>query len=129
MGPARFHSLDKFGEFEDFQRKDGMSISEYIAFFDSKYRKIEKLKMTLPPEILAFKLLRKANISKEETLLVLTGMNYTNKATLYEEAMSSLKKFKGDLTVGNASSSSGIKLEPAFLAENEEALLAAGYVK
>ena len=122
-------SLDKFGEFEDFQRKDGMSISEYIAFFDSKYRKIEKLKMTLPPEILAFKLLRKANISKEETLLVLTGMNYTNKATLYEEAMSSLKKFKGDLTVGNASSSSGIKLEPAFLAENEEALLAAGYVK
>lgn len=122
-------SLEKFGEFEDFQRKDGMTISEYIASFDSRYRKIEKLKMTLPPEILAFKLLRKANISKEETMLVLTGMNYANKSTLYEEAMNSLKKFKGDLTTGNGSSSSGIKLEPAFLAENEEALLAAGYVK
>ena len=122
-------SLGKFGEFEDFQRIEGMSIIEYIASFDSKYRKIEKLKMTLPPEILAFKLLRKANISHDETLLVLTGMNYANKSTLYEEAMNSLKKFKGDITAGNGSSSSGIKLEPAFLAENEEALLAAGYVK
>ena len=122
-------SLGKFGEFEDFQRIEGMSIVEYIASFDSIYRKIEKLKMTLPPEILAFKLLRKANISHDETLLVLTGMNYANKSTLYEEAMNSLKKFKGDITAGNGSSSSGIKLEPAFLAENEEALLAAGYVK
>ena len=47
--------------------------------------------MTLPPEILAFKLLRKANITKEEKLLVLTGVNYENKTTLYEEAKKSLK--------------------------------------
>ena len=51
--------------------------------FDTKYRKIEKKKMTLPSVILAFKLLRKANISKEEKFLVLTGMNY-DKKTLYE---------------------------------------------
>ena len=51
--------------------------------------------MTLPSEILAFKLIRKANITKEEKLLVLTGMNYDNKGTLYEEAKKSLKKFKG----------------------------------
>ena len=57
------------------QTCDGMSISEYIASFVSMYRKIEKLKMTLPSEILAFKLLRKANISKEEIMLVLTGLN------------------------------------------------------
>ena len=49
------------------------------------------------------------------------------KFTLYEEAKSSLKKFKGDSGVQNEKSS--IKLEPAYLAENEEALLAAGYVK
>ena len=47
--------------------------------------------MTLPSEILAFKLLRKANITKEEKLLVLTGMNYDNKKTLYEEAKKSEK--------------------------------------
>ena len=86
-------SLDKFGEFEDFHRHDGMSISEYIASFDTRYRKIEKPKMTLPSDILAFKLLRKANIRKDEIMLVLTGMNYSNKETLYDEAKQSLKKF------------------------------------
>ena len=64
--------------------------------FDAKYRKIEKKKMTLPSEILAFKLLKKANITKEERLLVLTGMNYEQNSTLYKEAKSSLKNFKGD---------------------------------
>ena len=102
-------------------------ISEYISTFDSMYRKIEKLDMKLPSHILAFKLLRKAKISKEENMLILTGMNYGNKGTLYDENKASLKKFKGDITGGNLSA--GIKLEPTFLAENEEALLAAGYFK
>ena len=74
-------SQEKFEEFEDFERKEGMSITEYIASFDSIYRKMGKLKMKLPMEILAFKLLRKANIGKEEKLLVLTGMNYDHKET------------------------------------------------
>ena len=83
--------------------------------------------MSLPSEFLAFKLLKKANIIKEERLLVLTGMNYDNKSTLYDEAKVSLKKFKGDESVQKDKSS--IKLEPAYLAENEEALLAVGYVR
>ena len=61
-------------------------------------------------------------------MLVLTGMNYENKLTLYDEAKSSLKKLKGE--GGHArSQGASIKLEPSFLAENEEALWAAGYVK
>ena len=84
--------------------------------------------MTLPPEILAFKLLRKANITKEEKLLVLTGMNYEIKTTLYEEAKKSLKKYKGS-DGESCTSGSSIKIEPAFLVANEEALLAAGYTK
>ena len=71
-----------------------MSITEYIASFDSQYRKREKLNMKLPSEILAFKLLRKAYIVKEEKMLVLTGMNYANKETLYEEAKTFLKNSK-----------------------------------
>ena len=122
-------SLEKFEEFEDFQRVNGQNITEYIAAFDSRYRKMEKFKIKLPSEILAFKLLRRANISKEEKMLVLTGMNYANRETLYEEAKQSLKKFKGDITEGSISTAASVKLEPAFLAENEEALLAAGYYK
>ena len=64
-------SLDKFDEFDDFRRKEGQSIHKYIA----KYRKIEKKSMSPPSEILAFKLLKRANITQEEKLLVLTGMN------------------------------------------------------
>ena len=120
-------SLEKFEDFDDFYRHEGQSIQEFIAEYDAKYRKIEKKKMTLPPEILAFKLLRKACITKEEKLLVLTGMNYENKKTLYEEAKKSLKKFKGDSQAG--SSSGAIRVEPTFLSANEEALLASGYTK
>ena len=115
-------------DFEDFKRADGQSVNEYVAVFIAKYRKIEKINMTLPAEILAFKLLRKANISKEEKLLVLTGMSYDNKETLYEEAKKSLKKFKGS-DGESCNSGSSIKMEPAFLAANEEALLAAGYTR
>ncbi|XP_053390667.1 uncharacterized protein LOC128553511 [Mercenaria mercenaria] len=122
-------SLEQFEDFEDFKRLEGQSINEFVAMFDSKYRKIEKKNMTLPTEILAFKLLRKANISKEERLLVLTGMNYENKKTLYEEAKKSLKKFKGNENESLHNQASSIKLEPALLAANEEALLAAGYSK
>ena len=58
-------SLETFEEFEDFHRQSEMSITECIAFFYSRYKKIEKLNMKLPFEILAFKLLRKAYIGKE----------------------------------------------------------------
>lgn len=51
--------------------------------------------MPLPSEILAFKILRNANFTREQKMLVLTGMNYENKATLYEETMKSLK-FMGE---------------------------------
>ena len=54
-------------------------------------------------------------------------MNYEQKFTLIEEAKLSLQKFKGDEGVQREKSS--IKLEPAYLAENEETLLETGYVK
>lgn len=124
-------SLEKFEDFEDYRREKNEDISDYISNFDQKYNKILKKNMTLPPEILAFKLLRRANITREEKLLVMTGMDYTKKETLYDQAKKSLKKFKGDKVSnagGEANSAPAIKLEPAFFMENEEALLAAGYV-
>ena len=56
-------------------------------------------------------------------------MNYEQKSILYEETKSSLKKFKGDDDDDGQKEKSAIKLEPAYLTENEEALLAAGDVK
>ena len=67
-----------------------MSITEYIAAsFDSRYRKIEKLNMKLR-NLKYWRSSYSENIGKEEKMLVLTGMNYAYKETLYEEAKTSL---------------------------------------
>ena len=50
-------------------------------------------------------------------------MNFDNKYGLYEEAKASLKKFWGES--GNSEKLS-IKFEPAYVAGNEETILAAG---
>ena len=122
-------SLEKFEAFEDYEREKGQSIADYISKFDQRYNKLVKLKMTLPPAILAFKLLKKANISKAEKMLVLTGMDYSKKEELYDQAKRSLTKFKGEQGGGAESGSAAVavKLEPALVVEEEEEALAAGY--
>ena len=72
-------TLEKFEEFDNFERKEGQSIYEFVSMFDFRYRKIEKKQMKIPPEILAFKLLKKANLTRQENLLILTGINFDNR--------------------------------------------------
>ena len=134
-------SIEKFEEFDDCQRAEGQSITEFIDSFDSKYRRIEKLNMKMPSEILAIKLIRKANISREEKLLVLTGLDFERRETLYEDAKKSLKKFLGDVHKGSKNLVTSDKcqgskillvgddLERECLEKQEGALLAAGYVE
>lgn len=120
-------SLEKFDDFENYHRKDE-PISEYIAVFDQKYQKLEKLNMKLPSAILAFKLLRRADITNNERLLVLTGMDFQKKDELYDQAKVSLAKFKGEQScIGTASNELIIKTEPVLLAQQEEAYVAASY--
>ena len=125
----------KFVEFILYKRQNE-SIDDYIANFDMKYNRIVKAGSSLPSEILAFVLLLNANISREENLLVKTGLDYSDKANLYKQAKKSLKKFKGADSGVAGSGASGdsvcgaaIKLEPAFLAQHEEALWSAGYAR
>lgn len=61
----------------------------------------------------AFKVLRNANVTKEQKLLVLKGRNYGNKATLYDKANKSLKTI---IYVDSHSHNKSIKLAPVFLA-------------
>ena len=120
----------KYDDFDECRRGERQSIDEFIANFDEKYKRIVKGGTTIPQDILAFMMLKRARITKEERMLVVTGMDFTKKEELYEQAKTSLRKFKGDQAyVGGYSNESNvaIKLEPTFLAENEEALFAAGY--
>ena len=65
-------SFEKFEDFEDYSRKADTSVIEYIKNFDQKYNRLVKLKMSLPPPVLAFKLLKRASITNEQRMLVLT---------------------------------------------------------
>ena len=126
--------LEKFEDFEDYTRRSGQSINDYVAEFDQEYNKLGKLKMELPSAILAFKLLRRGNITQEERLLVLTGMNYMEKEKLYDQAKTSFKKkFKGEQVAEGCSGgsvsveASAIKLEPVYSKTQKEGLVAGCY--
>ena len=122
----------KFNDFDECKRESDQSVNDFIVKFDQKYQKVVKRGITLPSEIVAFMLLKRSNLTKEERQLVLTGMDYSKKTELYEQAQKSLQKFKGDQVCAGVSaydSSPAIKLEPAFVVEdyNEEAYFASGH--
>ena len=85
--------------------------------------------MKLPSEILAFKLIRRANISRVEKMLVLTGMNFNNKDSLYEEAKQSLKKFVRDILGRIISQESDVKFQAEISEKNEDVLVTTGSEK
>ena len=90
----------KYNIFDDFSRSDELGIDDYVSEFDSLYNKLKNCKIVIPPQILAFRLLKKANISKDEALLVMSGLDYADKPKMYDQAKKSLKKFKGDGAAG-----------------------------
>ena len=108
------NSWNKFEDFEKFERKPGQNIREYVADFDLKFRKLEKLQIKLPPEILAFKLLKNANLRKQERMIVLTGVNFADKENMYKQTKHALIKFMGGLTKEEDETGQNVRLEPAW---------------
>ena len=86
--------LTDFEEFEDYRRSNE-PVNEYIIVFETKYNRVKDKGITLPPEVLAFKLIRGANISAEDRKIVLTGLDYTKKEELFNQGKTALKKFCG----------------------------------
>ena len=107
------NSLKRFEEFEIFERQNNENIREYVAKFDLKFRKLEKLNIIIPSEIVAFKLLRKANLSRHDRMIVLTGVNFVDKENMYKDMKYALIKFLGHLTEDDRTRHD-VKLEPAW---------------
>ena len=113
-------SLSKFEDFDDYRKSPHESFNTYISNFDQKVCKMKKSGTELPSHVLAFTLLRRAGLSQEEKLLVISGVDYEQKDTLYAQTQKSLKKFKGEgSSCGGANASSFsqqpvIKAEPTF---------------
>ena len=103
--------LNKFEEFENFERGPKENIRDYVSQYDLILSKLEKVNIKLPPELKACKMLGKSNITKEERMIILAQVNYTYKESLYEEMKQALLRFgdlDGSLGMGN------FKLEPAW---------------
>ena len=83
--------------------------------------------MKLPAEVLAYMLIKKANISREEKLLILSELNFENKSALYDDAKKALKKYKGIYSEEN-SSITNISLRPAFQLGIDRTMLCAGEI-
>ena len=98
-------SLEKYEEFKNCRRKSEQKISGFIIEFEQRYNRIANKGIKLPQEILCFELLSNANISKQEKMLVLSGIDFEKKDSLFEQGIKSLKKFKGDLTSQEAAES------------------------
>ena len=88
-----------------------MSILDYINKFDQLYEVIKKYKMELPDGVLAFRLLKSANISKEQqqleraTLTELTFANIRKQLKAIHDSASDHYEIQAELPV---------KVEPVY---------------
>lgn len=118
--------LEYYDKFKNCKRENDGDITAYIDDFDEKYNQLKRKGTVLPQEILSFELIGNAFITESQRLMVLSGVDYKQKTTMYEQTKKALKKF---LTNMGSEQHQAVKLEPTFLAENEEALAAAGYYR
>ena len=115
-------TLLKYGQFEDYKQTNETT-TDFIGKFEQLHNRLEKKSIKLPEEIKAYKLLRSASLTNDERTLVLSGIDYTKKDTLFTQAKDSLKKFKGDgrgvsgINIGERQDVA-IKLEPAFYTQD-----------
>ena len=85
----------RFEEFEECSKTSAESMTKYIDDFDRKYTRIKEKGVTIPENLLAFKLLKGAGLTRDERLVIMTGIQL-DKDTIYQEAKQSLKKYKGE---------------------------------
>ena len=70
-----------YEKFESFQRPTEMNIIDYSNEFERLYYEIQQHEMTLPTAVLAYRVLKSANISSEKQQLAratITELNYEN---------------------------------------------------
>ncbi len=119
-----------FEQFIEFTREKDGNMSQYIADFDDLVNQLEKKNIKLPQIILAFMLIKKSKIEKNDVTIVLTGVDFTKEDNLYDQSKKSLMKFKGgSMGVSCDGIKTAIKLEPTWIAENEEVLAAHGFYR
>jgi len=84
MSSAEQQCYSAYERFETYSRPESMSIQEYINQFEQLNQKLINTKIELPPAVLAYQLLKNANLSTEKKNLV--------RATIPEITYEAMKK-------------------------------------
>ena len=114
----------KWRDFKRCVRVESEPIQTFITNFDQKYERVKAGGSAFPGDLLAMEMLEQANLTDDERILVMTGIDFDKPETMYVDTKKSLLKFKGGVASGfsgGASCSNGapaIKCEPTFFASN-----------
>ena len=103
-------AFEAYDVFERYERPSGMSVVEYINTFERLYQKAKHYKLELPDGVLAYRLLRSANLSDAHQQLAratLPSLTYANMQT-------QLKKIFADSSSQSVPSAArvAVKVEP-----------------
>ena len=106
-----------YENFESYKRKDHQTVKEYIIQFERNQNQLEKLKVKLPDVILAYRLLKGANLGEENNKLV--------RATCKELTLGEMKEAIGrvydqQLVKEKEEFKEEFKEEPTFESTHEE---------
>ena len=74
------NGFETWTEFEKYKRKQETGIGEFEFF--GLFNRVSKLKMTLPPSVLAFKLLEKASLNANDRKLAFTARLFKTRHTM-----------------------------------------------
>ena len=114
-------SKECYKEFRDYKRKSGQNIHDYIEEFASRVNKLQNRGVIIANEILAFELIERANITPIEEKLVSTGLDFSKKEEMYNDAKIALKKFLRETTVNKEAAACAVRVESVNEATQEVA--------
>ena len=117
-------------EFEDCDRGN-KDIEDFVSDFDRAYKKAASASsFSIPSQVRAFMVLKRANINKTQKMLVMSKLDKKDKSVMFENMCSELKVVLGSGPGTNCDkkSSEAFKLEPADI-PSEDVLFSHGYVR
>ena len=101
----KFEALDSF---ESYKRPSELSIKDFVIEFDKRHNKTKKLGTAMSDDLLAYKLIKSANLSEQDEKVVKATCKLT-----YDDVKSKLRAIYGDSSYGSGFKSD-VKLEDAF---------------
>jgi len=95
-------AYEAWSEFEKFQKLEDMTIEEYVMEFTRLYIRLQKHRLEIPKSVLTFKLLDCAKMTNMDRLLVLTGVKFVDKESLYDQMSEAPTRFLGKCSIPTA---------------------------